>query len=930
MSLNPYIAGPTVGQTPAFVGREGIIERVLQSVYRRDVTLIHGQRRVGKTSILIEVEARLPPPYLGVYFDANLAPSTGRDDLVAALVRRLSRKFGAPGPRLGEGAAEIFRQQWLPDFLKAHPDAVLVLLIDEFDVAVDADEFMRYLETFQSGRRGRLTTVFAIGRSIRDLPEQATRFFKSATTIPVSLMERHEHDAIVRLCEREDPPALTWTDAAIEAIWGLTHGHAYLTQQICLTMWERSWRAGPKTIDAAEVLAARAEVLDRSSATLQWLWDGLTPECKVATAALAEEDRGHLSRDGLMRRLEAIGIEINAEVEAIPNHLKDWDILEALDDSARVFAFRVELFRRWVREQRPLDMVWYDLDRTHRGADRAYQDARKSDKPNAERLCQEALRLNKNHSGARELLAEILAERRRFKESIDVIDVPVDFRPESRVQRQRQAILLRWLRDADANPDEQERERIYAQVGGLDLDEATRSELLGRYRALGDEAFARSDFARARGLYELAGDGLRASRATAEWRVRRVTRVLFWFVSISGVLGIIAVASIFYLVRATGAAEAERDIAEKEKEALTKETEALTREKERAQGSEAQQREELARIRATTVSPEELAGKLLDVIAPALGIRGSEDGTQRMILEELVAAMARPPTSVPAAMLAGLRVDQYLVLGKATSDELPWGAIKINVFSRAHADENPPVAFDSSLGEPDGANGPISACVATAGDRAWPLACEKTPGEDVAGLRHELTRCAPESWIDPDVPGSADAIVCLAAYRPSRERPLVEWGLIAGDWCLDGERRVHVGVSGADPAVAEPVLIPSYASRRTPNRLRRFFLLDEPLRHLRRDESAQTSFESYLGLFATNDDPAFRGALVDARRSIAAGGGDIAFFSSGDQGSDERPCPGRSLPGVEYHVLTYSPPDAPPISESPWTNPEWSEAIDPP
>ena len=56
-ALNPYVAGNSVGGGPAFVGRDDILQDVhaLLNNPQQNAILLHGQRRIGKTSILGEL-----------------------------------------------------------------------------------------------------------------------------------------------------------------------------------------------------------------------------------------------------------------------------------------------------------------------------------------------------------------------------------------------------------------------------------------------------------------------------------------------------------------------------------------------------------------------------------------------------------------------------------------------------------------------------------------------------------------------------------------------------------------------------------------------------------------------------------------------------------------------------------------------------------
>ncbi|MFN2206829.1 MAG: hypothetical protein ACK2UT_13005, partial [Candidatus Promineifilaceae bacterium] len=72
---NPYIAGNPVRGDAFFVGRTAILRDVQELLRNPDTNAIvlYGQRRIGKTSILFELEQRLVESgeYLPVYFDLH-------------------------------------------------------------------------------------------------------------------------------------------------------------------------------------------------------------------------------------------------------------------------------------------------------------------------------------------------------------------------------------------------------------------------------------------------------------------------------------------------------------------------------------------------------------------------------------------------------------------------------------------------------------------------------------------------------------------------------------------------------------------------------------------------------------------------------------------------------------------------------------------
>jgi AAA+ ATPase superfamily predicted ATPase len=75
--LNPNIAGAPVTEASMFFGRQEVfswIERSLSGKYVDHILVLHGQRRVGKTSVLKQIPNFLPDRYIQVFFDLQGRP----------------------------------------------------------------------------------------------------------------------------------------------------------------------------------------------------------------------------------------------------------------------------------------------------------------------------------------------------------------------------------------------------------------------------------------------------------------------------------------------------------------------------------------------------------------------------------------------------------------------------------------------------------------------------------------------------------------------------------------------------------------------------------------------------------------------------------------------------------------------------------------
>lgn len=245
-SNNPYRVGNPVGDSPAFVGRTDILEEVLRVLrhHQDNAIVLYGQRRIGKTSVLQELEAKLPDKgaYYPILFDLQDRAKRPLAQVIRELADKISDVLEQTEPNLGNEPETTFRNIWLPELLKNLPiNASLVLLFDEFDALDDpqskqaSETFFPYLRELLTTDQKRLNFVFVIGRNTNDLTQMTLSLFKSTPTKRVSLLGYEDTVRLVRLSENNN--SLFWPDEVIKKVWQLTNGHPFLTQHLCSRVW---------------------------------------------------------------------------------------------------------------------------------------------------------------------------------------------------------------------------------------------------------------------------------------------------------------------------------------------------------------------------------------------------------------------------------------------------------------------------------------------------------------------------------------------------------------------------------------------------------------------------------------------------------------------------------------------------------------------
>ena len=488
MLNNPYIAGNPVGKTEAFIGRLDILREVLKVIknHNQNALALYGQRRIGKTSILQYLSTQLSTTgnYRPVYFDLQDKAALSLSRVIEDLARTIAIEFKNKEPNLGEKPEITFKDSWLPTLLESlSEDEKLILLFDEFDVLADptgeqaAKAFFPYLRTLLELDLNRLEFVFVLGRSIDDLDSIALSVFKGIPAYRVTLLDKNDTEELVYLSERNG--TLRWTKDAVNHLWELTHGHPYLTQQLCSQVWDILYDSEPKNIPevkAADVEAAIQKTMDASRNALEWIWNGLPPAERVVISALAEAGPYVITQEKLEQILHNSGVRVLIrELRDAPTLLQEWDLIEPSNGKKDNYTFRVELLRRWLMLAKPLRRVQEELDRLTPVADNLskaaqglYELGRLEE---ATGLLQQAVAQNPNHLRANELLGEIYITQNQWDEARKLYERLYEFHPTVARSRLVQA-LLALVGETD---DDSAKIRFYTRV--LELEPHKHSNL---------------------------------------------------------------------------------------------------------------------------------------------------------------------------------------------------------------------------------------------------------------------------------------------------------------------------------------------------------------------------------------------------------------------------------------------------------------------
>ena len=429
--LNPYIAGAPVVETSMFFGREDVfnwIERSLAGKFVNHILVVHGQRRVGKTSVLKQLPNHLPSKYLQVFFDLQGRTGTKLDRflwwLASEIVRTLNKEKNLNLPKPEQKAfedTEYLINDFLPRLRPMLGNDVLLLTFDEFD-SLDRAEIQDTLARPLIGYLRRLIEldglnfIFSIGSSghkLENMQASYTDFFKSALYRKISFLT---HEDCLGLITKPVAGVIQYEQDAIESIIKITSGHPYFTQLMCHELFSRCQKTGARVISSGDVDAILNDVIERGTVNLKFVWDEASDLEKWILAALAQE--GATSTQQLIQTLKSQRVRFSeTDLNSAVMHLREKDVLTADN------RFIIYLLRLWLLANRPMERVREELVQLNPIADRyleigdEYRD--RGQPQQAIESYQQALSAHPVNIRALNSMAAIQLEQKHFQQAAD-------------------------------------------------------------------------------------------------------------------------------------------------------------------------------------------------------------------------------------------------------------------------------------------------------------------------------------------------------------------------------------------------------------------------------------------------------------------------------------------------------------------------------
>ncbi len=430
MYKNPYIIGRPITKSKYFFGRKDIFDFINDNlINKQKIILLHGQRRIGKSSLLHQIPGHLPRDFVCFILDLQDKAQLPLSDVLYNLATEIldslnlsSDEITLPSVRELENNPNIFSRNFLPQIYQVLGDKNIVLLLDEFDVLNNTEisaanqHFFPYLKSLIT-QQEKLFVIPVVGRQLEDM-RKLLDLFRSAPRKEIGLL--NEWNATQLICKPAEV-SLEYKQDAIQAILDLSAGHPYFIQILCFAIFMRARDEERRQVTHTDVENVIEPAMEMSQAGLVWFREGLSISEQVifSTAAELQQLKILVPKSTIKEPLELLkeyGVVKTEILQKAEEQLIQWKFLQ------KGKSVTIEFVRQWLVKQYSLREVISKLEKIDEKVHQRYKQANKiyaqDNIADAINLYEQVLESNPNHFSALFDLAEAYLKLKEFSKAI--------------------------------------------------------------------------------------------------------------------------------------------------------------------------------------------------------------------------------------------------------------------------------------------------------------------------------------------------------------------------------------------------------------------------------------------------------------------------------------------------------------------------------
>ncbi|NET73353.1 MAG: ABC transporter substrate-binding protein, partial [Sphaerospermopsis sp. SIO1G2] len=374
---NPYIIGRPIRKPEKFFGREDLFSLIADNLLNNQQTLLFGQRRIGKSSILSLIPKKIgEDEFIFINFDFQKIGTLNNAEILSSIadgildkledILELQQSYYDLLKYLADNIKQDFYnfdRKFLPEVYENISDKKIVLLWDEFDVLTERENqqetqiFLEYIaQLLNTGDR--LFIIPVVGRHINKL-QNLVYYFRKAAYTEISLLDKNSTQ---RLIIKPAEGILTYPQETIDTIFSISAGSPYFTQVICFNIYNKvsnEYKNNPNndllTITPKNAQQVINQAIISAEGGLDWYWGGLDLQQQIIIAAAAEaqqiaiRNNKSVIEEPLTLLTNDYGIFITQDLTDAYEKLSEYGFLD--HTKRRV---KIEFVRRWLVQKHRL------------------------------------------------------------------------------------------------------------------------------------------------------------------------------------------------------------------------------------------------------------------------------------------------------------------------------------------------------------------------------------------------------------------------------------------------------------------------------------------------------------------------------------------------------------------------------------------------
>jgi hypothetical protein len=348
-SSNPYQVGNPIQVTryELFKGRLDLRDKIGVALRSRSTPtfVLHGPRRMGKTSFLLQLPRLLPEKFIPAFIDmqGGAAQTDGQFfySLADALYSQVGRKLKVESPDASKFERQPYQAftKWLKDLKPELQDRKVFFAIDEFEtigtrisegvLSIQILEYLRHLMQHNE----HVALLFAGVQTLEALGPHAASYFIGASLLEISYLSETEADELIR---KPDPNAGNmpeYSKAVVKEIIRITKCQPYLIQAVCSEIYFIANEKSIKRITMKILREAVQRTLSTDTNYFQFIWDDAGKTGQKTLLKICSNSKPKLTR-----------LESSALNELVKRH-----VVQALGNQE--YAVEIPIMEMWLRNR---------------------------------------------------------------------------------------------------------------------------------------------------------------------------------------------------------------------------------------------------------------------------------------------------------------------------------------------------------------------------------------------------------------------------------------------------------------------------------------------------------------------------------------------------------------------------------------------------